>query len=137
MTKPSPSPELTFYQQEVNRIREKELPDAYVVERIIRAKNFIDAHFLDDIDLDTVARSAYLSKYHFIRSFRICYGKTPYQYLTEKRIQKAEDLLIEGKTVPEICVHLGFSSVPSFTHYFKKYFGTTPGQFRKKAISDK
>ena len=58
-----------------------------------RARDHIDAHYDEELDLDRLARVAGVSKYHFARSFEASYGETPIRYLTRRRIERAQDLL--------------------------------------------
>jgi catechol 2,3-dioxygenase-like lactoylglutathione lyase family enzyme len=68
-----------------------------------RARDHVDRHFADDLDLDRLARVAGVSKYHFVRSFEAAYGETPISYLTRRRIERAQDLLRSvNLTVTEI-----------------------------------
>ena len=106
-------------------------PKFYLYHRIVRAKMFIDAHFAEDIDVDNIADEASFSKFHFIRTFKSIYGITPGQYLIARRMDKAQDLLKEGKSVTEACFQVGFRSITTFCGLFKKTVGKKPLQFRK------
>src|SRR4051794_17484294 len=96
-------------------------PKAYLYKRIVQAKLFIDEHFGEALDLDNIADEAYFSKFHFIRLFKTIYHRTPHQYLTKVRMEKAKYLLQQGTAVAETCFAVGFSSVSSFTGLFRKY----------------
>ena len=96
----------------------------------MRAKLFIDENFASDIDLDKISDEACFSKFHFVRLFRSIYGRTPHQYLTHVRIEKAKEYLNEGRTVAYACFKVGFDSVSSFTGLFKRRTGLTPRQFQ-------
>jgi AraC-like DNA-binding protein len=103
--------------------------------RIVRAKLFIDEHYASPLDLDKLSDEACFSKYHFLRLFKKTYNKTPYQYLSEIRIQKAkEKLKLEGMKVSEVCEEVGFESKTSFQHKFKEYTGETPAVFRLREM---
>lgn len=104
-------------------------PKMYMYKRIVEAKLYIDQHYSEKIDLDNIATQASFSKYHFLRLFKQAYGKSPYQYLTQVRIAKAQEYLREGKSVMETCEALSFDSIPSFTALFKKQTGITPKAF--------
>ena len=99
-------------------------------QRIVTAKIFIDDHFHDQIDLDMIARRAFMSPYHFHRLFRQVYKLTPHRYITQKRIEKARKLLLEYKTVNEVCREVGYESPGSFSLLFKKELGYGPRKFR-------
>lgn len=107
-------------------------PKVYLYRRIVCAKLFIDNHFADKIDLGNIADEAFFSKFHFIRLFRKTYRKTPHQYLSFVRIEKAKLLLNENIPVPQVCYSVGFESVSSFTGLFKRLVGQTPAAYQLK-----
>ena len=105
-------------------------------ERLVdlrRAHDHIDAHFSDPVDLQQLAAVATLSKYHFHRMFTAVYGRTPAVYLSERRIERAQDLLrATNLTVTEVCFAVGFSSLGSFSSRFRAVVGETPSQFQRR-----
>jgi AraC-like DNA-binding protein len=102
-------------------------------ERIVAAKLFIDENYQEPINLDEISRQAFLSRFHFHRLFSRIYKKTPHQYLTLKRIDRAKQLLTEEKTVSEVCSEVGFESLGSFSVLFKKEIGFAPTYYRNMA----
>jgi len=124
---------MTYYYQQVLSLRKTVYPHRDLTEKIIRAKKYIDAHYSADINLDQVAREAHLSKFHFIRTFAKYYGRTPHIYLREVRLTHAKKLLQKGIPIRNVCMAVGFDSIPSFTRLFKSMTGVTP----KTAILDK
>jgi len=101
--------------------------------RIVAAKVFIDENYHEAIDLDEISQKAYLSRFHFHRLFSKVYKKTPLQYLTAKRIEKAKSLLSENKPVTDVCNEVGFESLGSFSVLFKKEIGFAPTYYRNMA----
>ena len=99
---------------------------------MVQAKLFIDNNFADNIDLDNIADEAHFSKFHFTRLFKQVYGKTPHQYLTSVRLDKAKQLLTQGFAVSEVCVSVGFESLGSFSNLFKATVGISPITFISK-----
>jgi AraC-like DNA-binding protein len=102
-------------------------------ERIVAAKVFIDENYHEAINLDEISQKAFLSRYHFHRLFSQVYKRTPHQYLTLKRIEKAKDLLAENKQVIDVCNEVGFESLGSFSTLFKKEIGFAPTYYRNMA----
>ena len=105
-------------------------PKIYLYRRIVHAKLFIDGHFGGNINLDNIADEAYFSKFHFIRLFKAIYNRTPHQYLTIVRIEKAKILLKKTVPVSEVCYAVGFDSISSFTGLFKRTVGSTPSAYQ-------
>jgi AraC-like DNA-binding protein len=101
--------------------------------RIVAAKVFIDENYHEAIDLNEISQKAYLSRFHFHRLFSKVYKKTPLQYLTAKRIEKAKTILSENKPVTDVCNEVGFESLGSFSVLFKKEIGFAPTYYRNMA----
>jgi AraC-like DNA-binding protein len=104
-------------------------PKVYLYRRIVQAKLFIDKFYSEKIDLNNISDEAYFSKFHFIRLFKSIYGKTPHQYLTTVRIEKAQHFLQHDKSVSEVCFLVGYDSVSTFSGLFTKLVGKTPSQY--------
>ena len=101
-------------------------PRVYLYRRIVQAKLFIDNNYANKIDLDNISDEACFSKFHFIRLFKSIYGKTPHQYLTFVRTEKAQQLLRTGRPVSEVCFLVGFESLTTFSGLFKRIIGVSP-----------
>src|SRR5438477_396937 len=79
-----------------------------------------------------LADEAFFSKFHFLRLFKNAYRRTPHQYLTLVRIQKAKELLKNKNTsASQVCFDVGFESITSFTSLFKRHTRFTPASFQK------
>lgn len=104
-----------------------------VLVHLRAARDHIDRHFAEPIDLERVAAVAGLSKFHFHRLFRAAYGITPAAHLTRRRVERAEDLLrATNLTVTEICFAVGYSSLGSFSARFKELIGETPTEVQRR-----
>jgi AraC-like DNA-binding protein len=105
--------------------------------RLRLAKDAMDRDWSQPLDLDAVAAAAGYSRFHFVRLFREAYGETPGQYLSRRRIERAQELLRSANlTVTEICMLVGFTSLGTFCTRFKQQVGMTPTEFRDKAHID-
>ena len=107
-------------------MNEELYPKLYLYRRIVQSKLFIDNSYAENIDVECISDQACFSKFHFIRLFKRIYGKTPHQYLSHVRIEKAKQLLKADISVTEVCFAVGFDSVSSFIGLFKRVVGETP-----------
>lgn len=94
--------------------------------------NFIKQNLLYDITLDSLSRHANFSPYHFHRMFLFYTRETPMEYVRRQRIRKASaELLSSPQSILDIAMKFRFDSQDGFCRAFKKYFGITPGDYRK------
>jgi AraC-like DNA-binding protein len=104
-------------------------------ERLRRARAFIDANFGQSIDLDAIAQSAFLSRYHFLRQFRRAYDVTPHQYLMRRRVEAARKMLVTtDRSIIDICMDVGFHSLGSFSTLFRRQIGQPPARYRSRWV---
>ena len=109
-----------------------------VFERLNRAKQFMDQSYDLPLDLQQISSHACLSRYHFLRLFRQAFNKTPHQYLVERRIEKAKELLSSDELrVTDVCFEVGFQSLGSFSTLFHKSVGHAPITYREKSRETK
>jgi len=101
-----------------------------------RVKEFIDANLESDLSLADLAAIADLSQFHFARAFRKSNGLTPQQYVTERRIERAKQLL-EKEDLPlvEVGLQTGFKNQSHFTTLFRKYTKFTPKSWRELKLA--
>ena len=97
-----------------------------------RARDFMDRHYADPLDVPAMARTALMSPAHFSRKFRAAYGETPYAYLMTRRIERAKALLRGGMSVTDACIAVGCTSLGSFSSRFTEIVGETPSQYRAR-----
>ena len=127
---------MTTYVQKLQEIRRESFSNEVQLSLALNAKNYLDNHYDQDINLRSLAHIQLTSPYHLIRIFKQYFGITPRQFLIDKRIQQAKIALKNGKSVSEACYDVGFQSVQSFSRLFKEKTGGTPSSYRK-AIFDK
>ena len=98
---------------------------------LLRAKDLIDARYREPLDVPALAQAAHLSPAHFSREFRRAFGETPHQYLLTRRLERAAALLRNtDRSVSDICLAVGLSSVGSFITSFGRTFGLSPTAYR-------
>jgi AraC family transcriptional regulator len=99
-------------------------------KRLSLATDYMHTCNYQDMDLDQLAATACLSKYHFLRLFRQAYGLSPHQYIQQLRLEKAKLLLIQTSfAVQDIADMLGFENSQSFSRFFFRATGAYPSQY--------
>jgi AraC family transcriptional regulator len=96
------------------------------------ARHYIDQNFLEKINLETIAREAKLSEYHFLRLFKTVFNITPYQYILKKRLEYSKILLQQNYPIHDIALLTSFADSAAFSKAFKAAFRCTPKQFANK-----
>jgi AraC-like DNA-binding protein/predicted transcriptional regulator YdeE len=105
---------------------------SYYLERVQRGVDYIEAHLDDEIALESVARHAGISQWHFQRIFKALTGETLKGYIRSRRLAGSLDRLLTTKMrVLDIALLAGFDSQESFARVFKKTFGITPMAYRR------
>lgn len=106
--------------------------------RAVEAALWIDAQAHQEIDLQTVARAADLSPFHFLRVFAQTLNVTPHQYLVRSRLRRAARLLAdEEHSITDIAIDVGFNDLSNFVRTFHRAAGVSPRQFRLAAKGDR
>lgn len=104
-----------------------------VLVHLRRARDHADRHYAEPLDLESLAQVAGISKYHFQRLFKATYGLTPAAHLSQRRVERAQDLLrATNLTVTEICHAVGFASLGSFSSRFRELVGESPSDFQRR-----
>ena len=98
---------------------------------LMRAKDFADSRYAEPITVGDLAAAAGLSRAHFSRMFTRTFGESPSAYLQSRRLERASALLrFTDRSVADICVMVGFTSVGSFTTTFTRVYGKPPAAYR-------
>ena len=89
---------------------------------------------VEPVALASVAREARLSTGELIRRFAALFGETPHQYRLRERLDRAKRLLASSeRSVTDVCLDVGFSSVGSFSAWFARRVGRAPTAYRRHA----
>jgi transcriptional regulator GlxA family with amidase domain len=86
-----------------------------------------------EVSVDSLARTARLSRSQFIARYRAAFGETPHQTRIKARLERAKSLLAtSGLSVTATCMAVGFSSLGSFSRLFRSRCGQSPQQYRSR-----
>lgn len=102
--------------------------------RAVETALWLDANAHEPVDLESAARQAGLSPFHFLRLFAGIVGVTPHQYLLRSRLRRAARLLVEeDRSVSDIALDVGFGDLSNFVRTFRRAAGISPRGFRRAA----
>jgi AraC family transcriptional regulator len=102
-----------------------------LIKRILLSTDYIHEFYDQQLSLEELSAVSCLSKFHFLRLFKIAMGQTPHQFITQVRIEKSKDLLINSQQeVKQIADRVGFTDSSSFSRAFYHSVGAYPSQFR-------
>ncbi|WP_300057393.1 AraC family transcriptional regulator [uncultured Roseobacter sp.] len=130
---------LTLITVELYRLSQRKTRDMQRTTKLDDAKlktvfEYMKAHPNAKSSLADLSALVGLSEYHFLRCFKESMGTTPHQYLMERRIAEAQNLLATTKlSLADVAIDSGFSSQSHMSDVFRKKLSTTPGRWRKQA----
>lgn len=102
-----------------------------IIHRIIK---YIDDNLSEAISLYDLAKNANMSRYHFCRLFKRLTGKSPMNFVTFIRIERAKELLKKGVDISSVAIKVGFNAPGSFSRQFKRLTELTPKEYRKSIL---
>lgn len=92
-----------------------------LLRRVEYAKNYIEDNYREKLSLEEIAENAFLSKYHFVRSFKSLYQISPIQFLLQIRLKKANELLQQEYSFSEVNDMVGFSDAKNLRKAIGNY----------------
>ncbi|HNB73656.1 MAG TPA: AraC family transcriptional regulator [Acidobacteriota bacterium] len=107
--------------------------------KILRhACDYLVEHFAENILLEELASLSNLSPFHFNRMFSLHFGMPPHAFQTQLRVMRAQALLRQGWSIPQVASQTGFADQSHLNRHFKRVTGLTPGQYRqnRKNVQD-
>ncbi|MDP4133496.1 MAG: AraC family transcriptional regulator [Bacillota bacterium] len=106
--------------------------DSNNIEKVLPSLKYIDENYQEEITLDFLSKLLNLNPYYFCRLFKKATNSTFTEYLNFVRVCKSEKQLYSStKTISEISMEVGFSSVSYFNRVFRKFKNCTPTEYRK------
>ncbi len=115
-----------------------ELNSLSISYNLQRGIKYINDNYMNKMSLETVARKAGMSKYHFSREFKKSVGYNYIDYLNKIRIERAKDLLKDPNlSITEVAFSVGYSDLSNFERTFKKRSGCNPLQYKHAHVCPK
>ena len=95
-------------------------------------KTYVETHLDATIRTKELAKLVQLSSFHFCRVFRVTFGNSPHGYVTRRRIERAQGLILTSRLpLGQIAVDCGFADQAHFTKLFRRLTGESPGEWRR------
>ena len=108
-----------------------EAQDSYRIDpKVEEILKYISAHLEEDLTVDSLARRFYLSRYYLMHRFKAVSGYTVHQYVSQKRLLRAGELIRSGVPVMKAAEQAGFSEYSTFLRAFQNTFHMSPREFR-------
>jgi len=108
-----------------------EAPDSYRVDlKMEEILKYITSHLEEELSVDALAKRFYLSRYYLMHRFKAVTGYTVHQYISQKRLLRAGELIRSGVPVMKAAEQAGFSEYSTFLRAFQNTFHMSPREFR-------
>jgi AraC-like DNA-binding protein len=109
---------------------------SHAFERLCLARDLLREDRDQPLSIRAVAKAAGMSPFHFIRRFQALFGETPHQVRIRSRLDRAKQLLaVSDRSVTEVCLDVGFTSLGSFSDLFARRVGAPPSTYRRQVRS--
>jgi AraC-like DNA-binding protein len=120
----------TYFEIQLDQILQTHYLPEYYYLQVRQSKSFMEKYLSEKIELEKIASTAFMSRFHYARIFKSVYGLSPRQYLRDLRMNKAKELLKQGMGIAQVCFDVGYDSLPTFCNVFKKATGYSPKQYQ-------
>ena len=95
-------------------------------QKMLSVIDYLNTHITEDISIDCLADTFYLSRYHLMHTFKEETGYTIGNYITAKRLLLARQLLDQGHPITTVCYECGFHNYSTFSRAYHKHYGCSP-----------
>ncbi len=102
-----------------------------------RVSDYLDERIDTPVRIDDLAAQANLSTSHFTRAFSIRFGMSPYSFITKRRLEKAQMLILDSKgQLAEVAFQCGLSDQAHLNRLFQRCVGTSPARWRRARLAE-
>jgi AraC-like DNA-binding protein/mannose-6-phosphate isomerase-like protein (cupin superfamily) len=117
--------------RDILKDRTQEQTDSYRVDpKMEEVLRYIASHLTGELNVDTLARHFYLSRYYLMHRFKAVTGYSVHQYISQKRLLRAGELIRSGVPVMKAAEQAGFREYSTFLRAFQNTFHASPREFQ-------
>lgn len=103
--------------------------------KIRRLVDFIEGHLGGDLSLETISAEVGISPFYLPRAFKAAVGQSPHQYVLDRRIERAKELLRNTDLqIMNVALSAGFSSQGHLSNWFMRRVGVSPAVYRRQGL---
>ncbi len=125
--------EILYLLSTLTEFSKAETPDSHFSKIVA----YINSHYDEEITLEYLSDTFFLSRYHLCRLFKQKTGMTIHQYINKKRFNKIADLVKDGMSITEAALAAGYDSYSAFYRVYVKEYGVNPRDGLKSAHYNK
>ena len=104
--------------------------------KVVDIMQYIKNHLTEDLDIDTLSKTFYISKFYMMRLFKAETGYTIGSYITYRRLLKARTLILEGTAITQACFASGFHDYSTFLRAYRSEFSETPKKLLEAVLDE-
>lgn len=97
-------------------------------QKMLDVIRYINEHLKEELSIEMLSEHFYISKYHMMRQFKEETGYTIHNYITEKRLLAARNMMLAGIGATKACYECGFKDYSTFSRAFKAHMKTKPSE---------
>ncbi len=97
-------------------------------QKMLDVIRYINEHLKEELSIEMLSEHFYISKYHMMRQFKEETGYTIHNYITEKRLLAARNMMLAGISATKACYECGFKDYSTFSRAFKAHMKTKPSE---------
>lgn len=126
---------VSYYVLNYSDYSKKEENHILTQDCFVKIDKYIDENFSTDVSYKDISSLSGMSNYSFLNEFKKLTNYTPHQYILNRKLEKAKDLLLHSPlSITDISYELGFSDSSHFSKFFKKYTLIAPSAYKEKHL---
>ena len=103
-------------------------------DKMLNILRFINENLSEDISINDLAERFFMSKYHMMRSFKNAFGCPMHEYMINRRLTKAREMILQGTGPAEACYACGYGSYSAFARAYNEKYGVSPRRTVKENV---